>query len=143
RTERVSLAAAAGRVAAADVNSPIDVPPFARSAMDGYAVVAADTANASRPTPVRLRIVERLYTGRMPTMPVAHGECSEIATGAALPEGADAVIMVEETAKDGDDAVQMLAAGAPGQNIGRRGADITSGAIVVRSGDLLNPGRIG
>ena len=143
RTERVSLAAAAGRVAATDVNSPIDVPPFARSAMDGYAVVAADTANASRATPVRLRIVERLYTGRMPTMPVARGECSEIATGAALPEGADAVIMVEETAKDGDDAVQMLAAGTPGQNIGRRGADITSGATVVRRGDLLNPGRIG
>ena len=111
--------------------------------MDGYAVVAADTVNASRATPVRLRIVERLYTGRMPTMPVALGECSEIATGAALPEGADAVIMVEETGKDGDDAVQMLAAGAPGQNIGRRGADITSGAVVVRSGDLLNPGRIG
>src|SRR5881396_3358275 len=81
RTERVSLAAAAGRVAAAAVSSPIDVPPFARSAMDGYAVIAADTTGASRATPARFRIVERLYTGRMPTTPVVHGDCSEIATG--------------------------------------------------------------
>src|SRR5438445_2444686 len=96
RTERVPLEEAGGRVAAADVSSPIDVPPFARSAMDGYAIIAADTSGASRATPVRLRIVERLYTGRMPTTAIARGECSEIATGAALPVGPDAVIMVEE-----------------------------------------------
>ena len=143
RTERVSLAAAAGRVAAAAVSSPIDVPPFARSAMDGYAVIAADTTGASRATPARFRIVERLYTGRMPTTPVVHGECSEIATGAALPVGADAVIMVEETAKEGDEGVQMFAAVLPGQHVGRRGADIAAGTIVVQRGDLLNPGRIG
>ena len=143
RTECVSLPAAAGRVAAADVSSPIDVPPFARSAMDGYAVIAADTSGASRATPVRLRIVERLYTGRMPKTAIARGECSEIATGAALPVGADAVIMVEETAKEGGDGVQMFAEVPPGQHIGRRGADIAAGAVVVRKGDLLNPGRIG
>src|SRR2546421_3308378 len=143
RTERVPLDAAAGRVAAADLLSPIDVPPFARSAMDGYAVIAADTSGASRATPARLRIVERVYTGRMPTTAIAHGECSEIATGAALPVGADAVIMVEETAKEGSDGVQMFAEVPPGQHIGRRGADIAAGSVVVRKGDLLNPGRIG
>ena len=143
RTERVSLPAAAGRVAAADVRSPNDVPSFSRSAMDGYAVVAADTGGASRATPARLAIVERIYTGQLPKTPIARGTCAEIATGAALPAGADAVIMVEETSRDGDDAVRMFAAVVSGQNVGRRGADISAGAIVVRSGDLLNPGRVG
>jgi len=143
RSERVDLAAAAGRVAAVDVRSPIDVPSFTRSAMDGYAVVAADTAGASRATPVRLRIVDRIYTGQVPKTPIGRGTSAEIATGAALPVGADAVIMVEETAKDGDDTVRLFAAAASGQNVGRRGADIAAGTIVVRSGDLLNPGRVG
>src|SRR5687767_1557104 len=89
RHERVALAAASGRVAAVDVVSTISVPPFSRSAMDGYAVVAADSAQASRATPVRLRIVERVFTGQLPAHGVAHGTCAEIATGAPLPEGAD------------------------------------------------------
>ena len=143
RTERLGLPAAAGRVASADVSSPIDVPSFSRSAMDGYAVVAADTAGASRTMPVRLRIVDCIYAGSVPKTPIAHGACAEIATGAALPAGADAVIMVEETLKDGGDGVQMFAAVPPGHNVGRRGADISAGAIVVRTADLLNPGRIG
>src|SRR5450759_4423550 len=121
RTERVALADAAGRVAAADVRSEIDVPSFARSAMDGYAVVSADTASASRATPARIRVVERIYTGEMPRETIVRGSCAEIATGAALPSGADAVIAVEDTAKDGDEAVQVFAAAPPGQHIGRRG----------------------
>jgi molybdenum cofactor synthesis domain-containing protein len=143
RTECVALDEAAGRVAAADTRSDIDVPPFARSVMDGYAVVAADTTNASRATPARLRIVERIYTGQLPQTPIASGACAEIATGAALPSGADAVIMVEQTAKASGDAVQILAAATPGQNVGRRGSDIAAGTSVVRSGDLLNPARVG
>ena len=143
RTERVGLTAAAGRVAAAEVRSPVDVPSFSRSAMDGYAVVAADTAGVSRATPARLAIVERIYTGQVPKTPIARGTCAEIATGAVLPVGADAVIMVEDTSKSGDDAVQMFAAVSPGQNIGRCGADLPAGAIVVRRADLLNPGRVG
>src|ERR1051326_8568611 len=78
RTERVPLAAAGWRVAAEDIVSSIDVPPFARSAMDGYAVIAADTDQ----TPATLTIVERLYTGRAPTRNIARGTCAEIATGA-------------------------------------------------------------
>jgi molybdenum cofactor synthesis domain-containing protein len=143
RTERVPLADAAGRVAAADVASTIYVPPFSRSAMDGYAVVAADTRNATRAAPVRLRITERIYTGQLPRQSVAAGACAEIATGAPLPAGADAVVMVEETAPAGPDAVIVFAAAAPGQNIGRRGADIAPGDLVVRRGELLNASRIG
>jgi molybdenum cofactor synthesis domain-containing protein len=143
RTERVALIDAAGRVAAVDARSDVDVPPFARSAMDGYAVIASDTTSASRATPVGLRVIERIYTGQLPQKPIATGACAEIATGAALPTGADAVIMVEETATGGGDAVQILAAATPGQNIGRRGSDIAADTVVVRRGDLLNPARVG
>lgn len=143
RTESIALASANGRIAAQDVTSPIDVPPFARSAMDGYALVAGDVADATRSQPARLRIVEHIYTGQTPTHAIGRGTCAEIATGAPLPERADAVVMVEHTAKDGDAAVLVFAAATPGQNIGRRGADISAGSVVVHRGDVLNPGRIG
>jgi molybdenum cofactor synthesis domain-containing protein len=143
RTERVRLDAAAGRVAAADVASTLDVPPFARSAMDGYAVVAADVAGASAAAPARLRIVDRIYTGRPSAAILESGLCAEIATGAPLPAGADAVVMVEDTARAGDDSVEIRSAVAAGQNVGRRGADIKSGDRIVTTGDLLTPSRIG
>ncbi len=143
RTERVPLERAAGRVVAADVTSPVDVPPFSRSAMDGYAVVAADTRGATRETPARLRVVERIYAGRLPTSTIVPGTCAEIATGAALPDGADAVVMVEETARAGDDAVDLFAAAHAAQNIGRRGSDIEAGSVVARRGDVLHPSRVG
>src|SRR5258708_27432810 len=98
RTERVPLAAAGWRVAAEDIVSPIEVPPFARAAMDGYALVAADTAAATEHTPVTLRIVERLYTGSAPSQTIAPGTCAESATGAPLPAGAVAVVLGDETA---------------------------------------------
>jgi molybdopterin molybdotransferase len=143
RTERIGLAKASGRVAAGDLASPLDVPPFARSAMDGYAVMASDTAAASDSSPVRLRIVERIYTGQTPRHAVVSGACAEIATGAPLPGGADAVVMVEQTAPADEGFVFVRAAAASGQHVGRRGADISTGAFVLRRGDVLNPGRIG
>src|SRR5258708_6153066 len=97
RTERARLADAAGRVAAADVTSVIDVPPFARSAMDGYAVVSADTAGATRSTPVRLRLLDRIYTGELSAVTIGRGACAEIATGAPLPAGAGRARIVEAT----------------------------------------------
>jgi molybdopterin molybdotransferase len=143
RTERVTLEHAAGRIAAADVSSSIDVPPFARSAMDGYAVVAADCAGASTTAPRRLRIVERIYTGEPPGESIAPGACAEIATGAPIPEGADAVVMVEETTQAASDEVDIRASPSAGQNIGRRGADITTGDRVICAGDVLTPSRVG
>jgi len=143
RVERVPLEAAAGRVAAADVVSPIDVPPFARSAMDGYAVVAADTSGASKTAPARLRLVDRIYTARVSSVAIAPGSCAEIATGAPLPAGADAVVMVEETAKNGDGNVDVFAVAHPGQNVGRRAGDIAAGDSVVAAGDLFTPSRVG
>jgi len=139
RTERVTLAEADGRVAAADVVAALDVPPFDRAAMDGYAVRAADTAGATAATPVRLECVGRVFTGEVPSRAVGPGECIEIATGAPMPAGADAVVMVEETTP----GVDFLAAARPRQNIGRRAADIAIGQVVVGAGQVLNPSRIG
>jgi molybdopterin molybdotransferase len=97
RTERVRVLDASGRVLARDVAADADVPPFSRAAMDGYAVRAADTAGASRQSPVTLRCIEQTFTGQVPRQTIGPGQCSEVATGAPLPPGADAVVMVEET----------------------------------------------
>jgi len=142
RTEKVQLREARGRVLARDLMAPADVPPFSRAAMDGYAVRAADTTGATRDTPVRLRCVEQVYTGQMPVQVVAAGLCSEVATGAPMPEGADAVVMVEETAASGD-AVQLFAAASAGQNIGRQGQDIRKGQLVLSAGTALTASRVG
>ncbi len=142
RTERVPLVHANGRVLAADIVADRDVPPFARAAMDGYAVVAEDTFGASRHDPKTVRVVGKVYTGEVPTAGVGAGEAAEIATGAPMPEGADAVVMVEETERSGAD-VRILTPVYPRQNVGRQGADITSGQTVLAAGDPLNPSRVG
>src|SRR5436190_6804663 len=116
RVERVSLLDARGRVLAAPAIAASDVPPFSRAAMDGYAVIAADLAGASPRTPIPLTCIERVFTGQVPSRTVTPGTCSEVATGAPMPEGADAVVMVEETTTWGE-AVQFLAAPRAGQNI--------------------------
>ena len=139
RTERLPIGEAAGRVAATAVLSDLYVPPFARSAMDGYAVRAADT----RGTAVRLRIIDRIYTGHPSSQTVGAGTCTEIATGAPLPDGADAVVMVEETTAVDAEHVEIRTSAKPGQNVGRKGADISPGDTIVRAGDLLNASRIG
>jgi molybdenum cofactor synthesis domain-containing protein len=143
RIERVRLEDAAGRIVARDVSAGVDVPPFARSAMDGYAIVAADAAGASRTTPARLRLLDRIYTGQLSQATISSGTCAEIATGAPLPAGADAVVMVEETATHGDHEIDIFAVATPGQNIGGRGGDMKIGDPVVSSGDLLTPSRVG
>jgi molybdopterin molybdotransferase len=143
RAERVALADANGRVLAQDVPATADVPPFSRAAMDGYAVRAADTADATRNTPRTLRRLEQVFTGQMPTRTVGSGHCSEIATGAPMPSGADAVVIVEDTTSDETDAIQIFAAVTPGQNIGRQGSDIVAGQTVLRAGDVLTPSRVG
>ena len=142
RTERVTLFDARGRVLAHDIVSDIDVPPFARASMDGYAVRAEDTSGASRVQPKVLRQIEQLFTGQVSTHTLAPGECIEIATGAPMPAGADAVVIVEDTEAD-DDQIRILASVSPRQNVGRKGADIQAGQHVLRGGDLLTPSRLG
>ena len=144
RAERVPLEGAGGRVLARDISAAADVPPFSRAGMDGYAVRAEDTFGASRQEPRTLRCVEQVYTGQVPALAVQTGECTEIATGAPMPQGADAVVMVEETEKEeasGD--VRIFTPVYPRQNVGRQGADIQAGQVVLRAGDLLTPSRVG
>jgi molybdopterin molybdotransferase len=143
RTERVALADARGRVLATDLVSDLDVPPFARAAMDGYAVVAEDTFGTNRSEPVTLRCVSRLFTGETSSHRLMRGECIEIATGAPLPDGADAVVMVEETESDDGTNVRILSPVHPRQHVGAQGADIRRGQIVITRGERLNPSRIG
>jgi molybdopterin molybdotransferase len=142
RIERVALDATHGRVLAQDVVATADVPPFSRAAMDGYAVRAADTSGATPTRAAILTCIEKVFTGQMPARTVRERECTEIATGAPMPPGADAVVMVEQTAADVS-RIQIFAAAEPGQNIGRQGADIKSGQTVMRTGEVLNASRVG
>ena len=145
RVETVTLDQANGRVLASDVMSHIHVPPFSRAGMDGFAVRARDTQGASRQTPRSLRKIGTLYTGQVSAITVGDGECLEISTGAPMPDGADAVVMVEETeiASGEDVQIRILAEVRPQQNVGRRGADIEPGQVVVSAGQTLNSSRAG
>ena len=143
RTERVPLDAASGRVLARDVVATADVPPFSRAAMDGYAVRAEDTTGATRARPATLTRIEQVFTGQMPAKPVGAGQCTEIATGAPMPAGADAVVMVEETEADASGHVRVLSPVQPRQHVGHQGADIQAGQTVLHAGDVLNASRVG
>ena len=144
RTERIALRDASGRVLASAPIAAMDVPPFDRAAMDGYAVRAEDTFGAGRYDPKILRAIEKVYTGQLPSKAVAAGECIEIATGAPMPQGADAVVMVEETERvAGTDDVRVFTPVYPRQHVGRRAADIATGRPVLAAGDVLNPSRVG
>ena len=138
----VKLEEALWRVLAEDVVAQIDVPGFRRATMDGYAVRAEDTYGADVDEPVRLRLVGRVEMGKPALDRVGPGECVEIATGAMLPEGADAVVRVEATEKRGRD-VLVFEAVAPGQNVMERGADIKAGETALCSGELLTPAKLG
>src|SRR5688500_2033439 len=144
RTERVPLSQAGGRIAAADVTTAVDVPPFNRAGMDGYAVIAEDTFGAGRYEPRVLRSVQTIYTGEVPVRAIASGECAEIATGAPMPDGANAVVMVEETERVGSsNDVRIFTPVYPNQHVGKRGADMKAGEVAVAQGLLMTPARVG
>jgi molybdopterin molybdotransferase len=134
---------ARGLVLAEQVSAPEAVPPFPNTAMDGYAVRAADTAGAAEGAPVRLRVVGELAAGHAPTVAVGVGEAIRIMTGAPMPDGADAIVMVERTERDGDDGVLITLAVDPGLHVRRAGGDLEAGDIVFEPGTVLTPARIG
>jgi molybdopterin molybdotransferase len=144
--ETVPLAAAAGRVAAADVAARSSVPHFARAAMDGYALVAGATAGASAGAPIDLAIVGDALPGRPHAGVVGSGQAVRITTGAPVPEGADAVLMAEhadEVERDGAPRLLARAPVAPGKHVGAIGEDVQAGAIVVSRGRRLRPQDLG
>ncbi len=135
--EEIGLAAALRRVLAADLRAPLDSPAFERSAMDGYAVRAADTRGAGA-TPVELAYVGDVPMGAAATVTVGAGQAAWVATGSMLPRGADGVIMVERTARDGE-RVRLTQEVHPGDNVTPRGADLRAGDVVLRAGQRLRP----
>jgi molybdopterin molybdotransferase len=135
RTERVAVDACAGRVLAADVTAPFDVPPHDNSAMDGFAVRTADLTGDA---PHRLRVAQVLPAGRTADRPVGPGEAVKIMTGAPLPPGADAVIMVERTEESGG-CVVLQETPDPGRHVRPAGEDVRAGARVLPRGRALSP----
>jgi len=142
RLETVSLPDALGRVLGEDVIAGFDVPVRDRSAMDGYAVVASDTVRASSSRPVRLRLAGRVPIGQLPSFAIQKGECASLSTGCFIPEGADAVVMHENTEEDAG-TVLVYRPSYVGENISSKGSDIRKGSIALHAGDLITPAKIG
>ncbi len=142
RTEEVPIVESVGRVAAEGVVSEVSVPAFARSALDGYAVRASDTYSATKSSPAKMKITEAVYAGTVAKEAVRKGQSAEIATGAMLPKGADAVVMVEDTELE-NGIVLINTPVHPGQNVSKKCEDIVPGTKVLSKGELLNPSKIG
>lgn len=140
--ESVPLDDASGRASAGEVVAAVDVPGFDRSAMDGYAVRGEETFGADVYSPIPLKVVGRARPGSNSPLTVGRGEAAEIATGAPLPEGADAVVRVESTSANGS-TVEIIEPTPPGRHVGRRGEDIARGTTVIASGRILRPQDLG
>ena len=140
--ERVPLLDALGRVLAEPVRAPMTLPAWDNSAMDGYAVRAADIGSASRERPVRLRVLETVAAGAFPTYRVSDGEAIRIMTGAPVPEGADTVVRVEDTDAGTSDVLVRESRDA-GRNVRPRGEDFCEGDALVEAGAVLGPAQLG
>lgn len=152
--EKVKVDEALGRIASADILSSLDVPPFDRSTMDGYAVVASDTFYADETNPASLIVTGYIYAGELPSQSVDKGYCIGISTGAPIPKVANAVVKVENTSEYTDDSevegeaeklkkVKIYKPVAPGENIMLAGSDIKRGERIVSDGTTLTPRETG
>lgn len=139
---RMPLDDALDAVLAEDIVSPLDIPAWTNSAMDGYAARGEDVRGASGERPVRLRVVEHIPAGRFPTRAIGKGECARIFTGAPLPDGADTVIRQEDT-DQGADVATIVSDRDVGVNIRRAGEDIRKGQTVLGEGSELGPAQLG
>ena len=140
--EKVPILESLGRVLAEDVHADMDIPPLANSAMDGYAVLAADTAGASPDSPRRLRIVHNLAAGYTTNVEVRPGTAIRIMTGAPIPPGADAVVRFEDTEREGD-WVNILTEVPVGKNVRPAGEDVRKGELVLARGTVVRPQEVG
>lgn len=139
--ERVPLLEAQGRVLLEDVVADIDNPPFDNSAVDGYAVRAADTAGASAEKPILLQEIGEVPAGQAATEPVTPGTCARVMTGAPMPEGADAMVMVEDTQRT-EQGVAILQAATAGDHVRLRANDIEAGRTVLTAGTRIGAAEI-
>ena len=141
-SEEINCEDAYGRVLFNDVYSRMDFPPFDKALKDGFAILSEDSYGASEESPNTLEIIDFLEAGSITDKKVEKGKCVEISTGAAMPEGANAVVMVEYSEKF-DDKVNLLTTATPSQDVAKKGSDIEEGNLILKKGDVLNPGKIG
>jgi putative molybdopterin biosynthesis protein len=143
-SERRKLADALGCALAEDIVAPIDVPPFDRSNVDGFAVRSSDLASATEAAAVRVLLNDEVIAcGVAPVRPVLSGTATSIATGGPLPRGADAVVMVEHTQPSGARAIEIRRAASPGQFVSYAGSDIARGEVLLRAGTMVGSREIG
>jgi molybdenum cofactor synthesis domain-containing protein len=143
-SEARALSDALGCALAQDIAAPIDVPPFDRSNVDGFAVRSDDLISAAEATPVRVMLNDEVIVcGTAPTRPVLSGTATSIATGGPLPRGADAIVMVEHTQPAGPRAIEIRRAASPGQFVSYAGSDIARGEALLRAGTMIGSREIG
>jgi len=140
--EEITLLESCGRILAQDVTAQIDIPPFDRSTVDGYAVRARDTFGAEENRPITLKVSGTVQIGELPRITVRKKEAAEIVTGAPLPKGADAIIMIEQTEKNAD-TVQIYGAVPKNENIMKAGVDMKKGETVLKPAELLGSREVG
>jgi molybdenum cofactor synthesis domain-containing protein len=140
--EEAVLLEAYNRVLSEDVVSTLDIPPFNRSTVDGYAVKAEDTFEADENQPATLKVSGVVSVGEQPLVKVGKGEAVEIVTGAPIPDGADAVVMVEDTERE-DGELRVFSPVTPNENVMKRGSDIKKGEAVLKKGRVLGSSEIG
>ncbi|MHA2294332.1 MAG: molybdopterin biosynthesis protein [Candidatus Hodarchaeales archaeon] len=142
--ENIPVNKALNRVLALDIIAPIDNPPFDRSLMDGYAVKAEDTFDIDEMHPQTFEIIDTVPAGKLSNIKIEHSlNCIEISTGAPIPSGANAVVMVEHTSRISETSVRIFRAVSPYENIDPQGSDIMYGETVLREGNILTPVRLG
>lgn len=134
--EELELLSSNGRILAEDLRSPISLPPFDRAAMDGYAVKSEDTFLADESNPVKLKVKGRISAGEWSELEVEKGEAVEVATGAVMPKGANAVVMVEYT-RERNSIVEVFKSVSPGENVLFTGGDVMAGEILLRKGKKI------
>lgn len=140
--EEISLLEAYNRILTEDMASALDIPPFNRSTVDGYAVKAEDTFSAEENQPIKLKVCGVVNVGEPPKISVAKGEAAEIVTGAPVPEGADAVVMIEDTDRENDE-LSVYSAVTKNENVMKKGTDIKKGETVLKAGQVLGSREIG
>ncbi|MEM2877973.1 MAG: molybdopterin molybdotransferase MoeA [Candidatus Hadarchaeales archaeon] len=141
-TEDIEIEETLGRVIAEDITSSVNVPSFDRAAVDGYALQAADTFGASQGSPREIRLLGSAGAGERKRFRIRRGEAVAVTTGAQIPEGADAVVMLESTSRSGK-TIWILSPVTPGKNISAAGEDVKKGDLVFRRGHLLRPCDVG
>jgi len=141
-TQEIPLLDAYNRVLAQEAVSSLDIPPFNRSTVDGYAVNAEDTFDADENNPIKLKVRGFVAIGELPKITVKGGEAAEIVTGAPIPQGANAVVMVEDTNRE-TDTLTVYSSATPNENVQKKGSDIKNGESILKDGRVLGSREIG